>query len=98
VSSEEDIRPENRRPKRLDGVAHDLEEDGVIALFDRTGLRLLVLDTIGSGVWMLADGTRTRDQIVDEILLVFDAPRSEVVADVDRFLEALARHALLEFA
>ena len=85
------------RPKRRDDVAHDLDEDGAVALFDRAGLRLLVLDPVGSGVWALADGTRTRDEIVDEMLTVFDVPRERVTEDVDRFLEMLARDALLDF-
>ena len=85
------------RPRRREGVAHDLAEDGQIALFDRAGLRLLVLDAIGSGVWWLADGTRTQDEIVAEILLVFDAPRASVTTDVARFLEQLARDGLLDF-
>jgi hypothetical protein len=86
-----------RRPRRRDGVAHDLSEDGVVALFDRDGLRLLVLDPIGSGVWSLADGTRTRDEIVDEMLAVFSEPRDRVTADVDRFLDELARSGLMDF-
>jgi len=69
-----------------------------VALFDRAGLKLLVLDPVGSGVWSLADGTRTCDQIVDEVLAVFpDARREQVEGDVDRFLDQLAEGALLDF-
>jgi hypothetical protein len=87
----------SRRPRQREGVAHDLAEDGTVALFDRAGLRLLVLDPIGAGVWVLADGSRTRDEIVDELLLAFDVPRSQVEIDVERFLDTLARDALLDF-
>jgi hypothetical protein len=89
--------PGHRRPLRREGVAHELAEDGTVALFDRAGLRLLVLDPIGSGVWSLADGSHTRDDIVDELLAVFQVPRAQVVDDVDRFLDALAADSLLDF-
>lgn len=83
-------------PIRRDGIAHHLEEDGAVALFDRGGQRLLVLDSIGSGIWSLADGSRTRDEIVDELLAVFEVPRAQVEADVDRFLATLARDGLMD--
>jgi hypothetical protein len=97
ASETPDSKPDGRRPRRKEGVAHDLAEDGAIALFDRAGLRLLVLDPVGAGVWSLADGTRTRDEIVDEMLLVFDVPRARVADDVDHFLETLAHDGLLDF-
>jgi hypothetical protein len=86
-----------RRPRRREGIAHDLADDGEVALFDRAGLRLLVLDPIGSGVWSLADGSRTEGEIVDEMLAVFtDVSRERVAADVGQFLEALSRDGLLD--
>ena len=83
------------KPRRRAEVAHVLEEDGSIALFDRAGARLLVLDPIGAGVWCLADGTRSRIEIVNEIRGVFDVPVERVSADVDSFLAEMSRSGML---
>ncbi len=67
-----------------------------MALYDREGKRLLVLDPIGSGVWLLADGAHTIEQIVDEILDVFPVSRETVSADVERFIASLAQDSLMD--
>ena len=83
------------KPRRREELAHVLEEDGSIALFDRVGSRLLVLDPIGAGVWCLADGTRSRNEIVSEIVSIFDVPSARVSADVDAFLAEMGRTGML---
>lgn len=98
MSADHHNRSADARPKRREGVAHDLDDDGAVALFDRAGLRLLVLDPIGAGVWTLADGTRTCSEITDELLRVYATePRERVLQDVETFLATLARDQLLDF-
>jgi hypothetical protein len=86
----------DQRPRRKDDVTHHLDDDGVVALFDRAGLRLLVLDDVGSGVWVLADGTRTLEEIVDEVVASFAAPRAQVAEDVSAFFETLVAASLVD--
>lgn len=84
-----------RRPLRAPVEIHELTEQGETALFDRNGARLVVLNAVGAGVWHLADGSRTVDEIVDEILEALPADRTRVLEDVESFLTELETQGLL---
>ncbi len=46
---------------------------------------LFTLNETGAAVWELLDGERSLAEVVDEVACRFDAPRSEVEADVLEF-------------
>lgn len=83
------------KPIRCDVQVHELDEDGDTVLFDKQGSRLLVLNAVGAGVWHLCDGTRTVDDIVDEILETLPADRAQVRTDIERFLRELESSGLV---
>ena len=83
------------RPLRTDVEVHELDEQGETALYDRKGSRLVVLNAVGAGVWHLSDGTRTIDEIVDDIVAVLPADRGRVTADVEAFLRELQANGLV---
>lgn len=83
------------RPVRADAEVHELSEQGETALYDRAGARLVVLNAVGAGVWHLSDGTRTIDEIVDDIVAVLPAERQRVTEDVRAFLTELEASGLI---
>ncbi len=82
-------------PKKLDALTHELGDDGDIVLFDQQGNQLLLLNDIGAAVWLVIDGTRCVDDIVDLILQTLPAPRAQVEQDVLEFLKTLSDHHLI---
>lgn len=46
-------------------------------------------------IWTRVDGTRTEDQIVDELVEAYGAPREQIAHDVHEFLVELLRLGLI---
>lgn len=46
-------------------------------------------------IWTRIDGTRTEDQIVDELVEAYGAPREQIAHDVHEFLVELLRLGLI---
>ncbi|MFV0633669.1 PqqD family protein [Demequina sp.] len=46
-------------------------------------------------IWNFIDGTRTQDQIIDELADEYQAPRDQVAADVESFVSDLHHHGLV---
>ena len=57
--------------------------------------RVVVLDGIAADILRRCDGTRSRDAILDALADEFDAPRREIMADVDELFEHLRSRGLL---
>ena len=73
-----------------------LEFDGELSLFDaRTG-RALALNRTASGVWALADGVRTVDEVVASLGRAYGVPDDDIRADVVATLDELVRLGVLE--
>jgi len=53
------------------------------------------LNEIGSLIWGLIDGERTRDDIVNELRAQLEEPPSEVGDEVDEFLDDLRQRNLI---
>ena len=45
------------------------------------------LNILGGEIWKLLDGTRGEDEVVDELLGMFDVDRATLEADVHAFIE-----------
>lgn len=83
-------------PRRLQGVAHELEATGETVIFDEAGRRLLVLNAVGAIVWYLVDGRRSVDQIAGILAEGVALPRERLVTDALGFLRELEQQALVE--
>jgi hypothetical protein len=69
------------------------EDEVVIVDPERNMVRML--NSVGSRVWELADGTRTTEQIAEILISEFDVEREEAESSVFRFIEDLAEKGLL---
>ena len=58
--------------------------------------RALMLDEIGAEILQRADGRRSVAEITRELAAEYDAPASDIAADVERFLQDLADKRLLD--
>ena len=81
------------RLSRKARVRPDPRDGRPVLLSPERGLRL---GDTAAAVVALCDGTRTADQIVDELAARYGADRARVAADVDAFLDDLRARALLE--
>ncbi len=52
--------------------------------------RIITLDACGKDVLDLVDGTRTVEDIVDQLAARYDTPAATIRADVDDLLDSLA--------
>ncbi len=82
-------------PKKLAALTHEVNETGEVVIFDQTGNQLLLLNDVGAAVWLLVDGARSIDAIVDVIVSSLPAERAEVERDVLQFLGTLSGHGLV---
>jgi hypothetical protein len=85
-----------RRIRRNEDVVYrDLTAgDGAVLLHVPSGA-YHGLNDIGSLIWSLIDGDRTRDDIVRELRARVDDSPGEIVNDVDEFLEDLRQRNLI---
>jgi hypothetical protein len=86
-----------RTPFRADTVAHELEDEGQVVVYDAEHNQLLVLNEIGAAVWFLVDGCRTVTQITEQVAGAFQANVADVGRDVEAFLGALEARGLIEY-
>ena len=66
-------------------------------LCDRDGHPLYALNETAAAVWELCDGETTLDEIVDAVCLVCRVERAQVLVDLERTLEAMARADLIQW-
>jgi len=89
---------ETQRLRLREADVHWHEIDGeVIALEARTSLYLAANGT-GSLLWQALVGGSTRARLADVLTDRFGIGRDQARADVERFLDDLAAHGLLESA
>ena len=74
---------------------HWREIDGEIIALEGHGSRYMAANSAGTVLWhALIDGT-TPDRLADELVRVYGIERERAVADVGRFVDALAEQGLL---
>jgi hypothetical protein len=86
-----------RTPFRADAVAHELEDEGQVVVYDAEHNQLIVLNELGAAVWFLVDGRRTVAEITEEVGGAFQIDMAEVGRDVEGFLGALEARGLVAY-
>ncbi len=95
-------RVENRRVEeaiRLLAAETEGDHDAAASLGTVTILAggvMTQLNLLGGEVWKLCDGTRGRQAVVAALLETFAADPAEMSADVDEFVDEMARRGLLK--
>ncbi|HEX8682957.1 MAG TPA: PqqD family protein [Ardenticatenaceae bacterium] len=72
--------------------------DGEAVLVDPERNVVRMLNTVGSRIWELADGTRTVDEIADALTEEFEVEAPEARQSVVEFVDELADKELLVWA
>lgn len=67
----------------------------MLVLLDGRGGEYFSLDEVGSRVWALCDGTRSRDDIVRQLCAEYDIDERTMRADLDELLDDLTDAKLL---
>lgn len=57
---------------------------------------IITFNEVGAEVFARLDGTRTQEEIVDEIASVYNAPREVISEDINKLIEKMKNHGLLE--
>jgi coenzyme PQQ biosynthesis protein PqqD len=83
-------------PVRAEVQVHEMEETGETVVANEARGELVVLNASGAAVWYLANGERSVAAITSELASRFGDPE-RIGADVEAFLEDLARRGLLRF-
>ena len=81
--------------RQPDVETHRLPDQSVLLFGESSGAAVPVNES-GARIWALCDGTRTVDEIIEELTGFYDAPRSQVDGDVRQFVSALIELGLLQ--
>lgn len=57
---------------------------------------IITFNEVGAEVFERLDGTRTLEQIVDEITAIYNAPREIIESDIKKLIEKMKNHGLIE--
>lgn len=57
---------------------------------------IITFNEVGAEVFSRLDGTRTLEQIVDEIASIYNAPKNVIEADIKKLVEKMKNQGLLE--
>lgn len=57
---------------------------------------IITFNEVGAEVFTRLDGTRTLEQIVDEIASIYNAPKNVIEADIKKLVEKMKNQGLLE--
>jgi hypothetical protein len=71
------------------------ESGDTLLLLDVDGGMYFSLDGVGRRVWVLCDGTRSLEEVVDVICAEYDAPRDVIDGDVQELVSQLVGEGLL---
>lgn len=81
-------------PTRRPGLLSRTVDDEVVILDRETG-QVHRLNVTASYIWDLCDGTRTPDQIAEQLAAAFDQPATEMNDDTRKALNSLRELGLL---
>jgi hypothetical protein len=84
------------KPRRHRESAHRAigEEGGLVVLPTKQVVK--VLNPVGSRIFSLLDGKRTREEIVRVIVDEFDVSEAQARTDLESYLEELRTHGMLD--
>jgi hypothetical protein len=88
--------PDNRIPTHHPQIAARVFS-GEAVIITPTENTVRMLNTVGSRVWELADGTRTVDEIAGVLTQEFDVDLPQAQASASQFVDELAAKGLLAF-
>lgn len=57
---------------------------------------IITFNEVGAEVFTRLDGTRSINQIVDEIALLYNAPKDVIEKDINKLIEKMRNHGLIE--
>ena len=89
--------PDNRIPTHHPQIAARVFS-GEAVIITPAENKVRMLNTVGSRVWELADGTRTVDEIAGVLAAEFDVDAAQAQASAAGFVDELAAKGLLAFA
>jgi coenzyme PQQ biosynthesis protein PqqD len=81
--------------RRAEVEAHMLPDQSLLLYAKSSGITLPVNESAAK-IWELCDGTHSVDEIVEDLALRYDAPRSQIDQDAREFLAVLLGHGLLD--
>ena len=81
--------------RRAEVQAHTLPDRSLMLYEKRGGVAVPVNDS-GAEIWELCDGTHSVEEIVEDLALRYEAPRSQIDGDAREFLAVLLRHGLVD--
>ena len=74
----------------------EYEVEGEVALYDPRRDHVHILNSTAAVVWRLCDGSRTVEQLVEDVALLFNGELSMVDEDVKKLLEQLRQSRLVQ--
>lgn len=80
--------------RRVEVDANPLPDETVL-LFQKDTSLAVPINQAGAAIWEMCDGVHTVDQIVDELVEIYDQDRSRIEQDVRTFLDELIRLGLV---
>jgi hypothetical protein len=81
--------------QRGDVETHGLPDQSFL-LFDRRSRTTIPVSESAARIWKLCDGNHTIDQIVDDLVVIYEAERLQIDHDAREFLALLERHGFVE--
>ena len=72
--------------------------DGEAIILLPENVQVNVLNTVGSRIWALADGTRSVGEITEVIVAEYDVTAEEAERDVEEFIQELVDNKMLVLA
>ncbi|MFQ6028230.1 MAG: PqqD family protein [Dehalococcoidia bacterium] len=76
------------RPRKTSDIV-EYEIDGEVTLFDPQRDQVHILNQVAAIIWRLCDGSRTVDELAEDVSILFDADLDLVQGDVGHLLEEL---------
>ncbi len=85
-----------RPRRRADIIAREMEDE--ILLYDPQQNSTHLLNPTAAAIWELCDGTRTPEEMAEEIVRVLPADRPTILSDVKRIIREFSENGLLQIA
>jgi len=85
------------KPRRVGRVVQ-YEIDGEIVLFDPKRNRVHNLNPTAAVIWQLCDGSRTVEELAEDMAILFDTYMEVIKSDLTEFLEEFGKGHLLRHA